>query len=513
MGFVIGAGGEIKTHPNKIKAIQEMPPPRSPTELRSVLGLTGYYRRFVKDYAATAAPLYKLTTFKSDDESKWPWTKECDDAFNELKNKLISAPVLRAPEWSEPFIVYTDASTYAMGAVLAQVQDDKECVIRYWSRVLNSAQKKYSATEREALAIVSAIREFHCYLGDRPFTVVTDHQPLISLRKMKDPHGRIARWMLEFQGHTFDIIYRSGEKNHVDALSRMVTGDTKEEDFISINAYDGDDGDTGPLTRSAVLARELADTEDDKSDSDSDSDEEPFVDDDSEDESSADPELTDFLDNMDINGGLSVDPTIRDGFVSSLLPGDQVIHVNQRPHDHRVYVVVQLKDDNMCSLRALEDTTVQRDASVSELRRWHDPLLRIKHGLKNSDAPKDIIALNKAQRNDTDLQPMIDYLINDKLPEGKDEQSKASAIIVMSKDFAIDHNQTLVRVIQPTNGRTKLDPMHQVVVPKVMVTKLLKEFHDSPLAGHHGVAKTYEKLRERYYWVLGFDCRHQGFHS
>ena len=186
----------------------------------------------MKDYAATAAPLYKLTTFKSDDESKWPWTKECDDAFNELKNKLISAPILRAPEWSEPFIVYTDASTYAMGAVLAQVQDGNEHVIRYWSRVLNSAQKKYSATEREALAIVSAIREFHCYLGDRPFTVVTDHQPLISLRKMKDPHGRIARWMLEFQGHTFDIIYRSGEKNHVDALSRMVAVDAKEVVFI-----------------------------------------------------------------------------------------------------------------------------------------------------------------------------------------------------------------------------------------------------------------------------------------
>ena len=182
LGFVISAGGEIKTHPNKIKAIQEMPSPRSPTELRSALGLTGYYRRFVKDYAATAAPLYKLTTIKSDDESKWPWTTECNDAFNELKSKLISAPVLRAPEWSVPFIVYTDASTYAMGAVLAQVQDGSERVIRYWSRVLNSAQKKYSVTEREALAIVSAIREFHCYLGDRPFTVVTDHQPLISLR-------------------------------------------------------------------------------------------------------------------------------------------------------------------------------------------------------------------------------------------------------------------------------------------------------------------------------------------
>ena len=109
----------------------------------------------------------------------------------------------------------------------------------------------------------------------------------------------------------------------------------------------------------------------------------------------------------------------------------------------------------MCLLRALDDTTVQKDANVSELRRWRDPSLRIKHGLQSGNTPKDIIELNNAQRNDMDLQPMIDYLMNGKLPEGKDEQPKASAIIVMSKDFAINHNQTLVRVVQPTNGRTQ----------------------------------------------------------
>ena len=341
----------------------------------------------MKDYAATAAPLYKLTTVKSEDESKWPWTQECEDAFNGLKNALISAPILRAPDWTEPFVVYTDASTYAMGAVLAQVQDGSERVIRYWSRVLNSAQKKYSVTEREALAIVSAIREFHCYLGDRPFTVVTDHQPLISLRKMKDPHGRIARWMLEFQGHTFDIIYRSGEKNHVDALSRMVAGDTKEEDFISINAYDGQEAYSGPITRSAALARELAEQSDDD---DSDDDEESTADADSGDESPGDPESRDLLDNMDVYGG----PTMHDGFVSSLAPGDQVVHVNQRPHDHRVYVVMRLNDANTGTLRAVDDTTVQKVANVSELRRWRDPSLRLIHGAQMDETPKEIAALN-----------------------------------------------------------------------------------------------------------------------
>ena len=229
-----------------------------------------------------------------------------------------------------------------------------------------------------------------------------------------------------------------------------------------------------------MLARELADDTDDDDD-DSDSDEELTADDNSEDESTEDPELRDLLDNMDVYGGHSTGPTMHDGFVSSLFPGDQVVHVNQRPHDHRVYVVVQLKDANTCSLRALDDTTVQKDASVSELRRWRDPSIRLKHGLHNGHISKDIMSLNNAQRNDIDLRPMIDYLVKGKLPEGKDEQSKASAIIVMSKDFAIDHNQTLVRVVQPTNGRTKLEPIHQVVVPKVMVMRLLNEFHDSKL--------------------------------
>jgi hypothetical protein len=499
LGFVISAGGEIKTHPNKIKAIDEMPSPRTVTQLRSALGLTGYYRRFVKNYAAIAAPLYKLTTVKSEDEEKWPWTEECEAAFTTLKRALITAPILRAPNWSEPFIVYTDASTYAMGAVLAQMQEGRECVIRYWSRVLSSAQKKYSATEREALAIVSAIREFHCYLGDRAFTVVTDHQPLISLRKMKDPHGRIARWMLEFQGHTFDIIYRSGEKNHTDALSRMVAGKSDEEDFISINAYDGDDAATAPFTRSAALARAVAEDEDSDTDSDVDEIVDEVASDDEQKSAEIDPEIADTHTALQGNDVYAFDPAMRDGFVSSLMTGDHVVHMNQRPHDHRVYVVVRV-DDTTCLLRALDDSTVQKVASINELRRWKDHALRLLHGGQSADTSKDLIALNNAQRNDIDLKIMIDYLERGLLPSGKDEQAKASAIIVMSKDFAIDEHRTLVRVIQPTNGRTKLEPVQQVAVPKIMIAALLHEFHDSPLAGHHGVAKTYEKIRERYYW-------------
>src|ERR1700733_15335791 len=106
----------------------------------------------------------------------------------------------------------------------------------------------------------------------------------------------------------------------------MVNGDNKEEDFVSINAYDGEDADAAPFTRSAALARELADETDD----DSDSDDEPTDDDNSEDEAAEDPELRDLLDNMDAYGGLSIDPTMHDGFVSSLIAGDQVVHVNQR---------------------------------------------------------------------------------------------------------------------------------------------------------------------------------------
>ena len=155
-------------------------------ELRQFLGLANYYRRFVADYSNVAAPLHRLLT----KENGFHWDSNCQNAFEELKNRLVSPPILAFPDFKEKFVLYTNASDSAIGAVLSQIQEGKERVIAYWSR---KAERNYSTTEKEALAAMAAIKEFYPYLYGFHFTLVTDHNPLTSLRGLKDIGGRLAR--------------------------------------------------------------------------------------------------------------------------------------------------------------------------------------------------------------------------------------------------------------------------------------------------------------------------------
>ena len=152
---------------------------------------------------------------------QFEWTAETDSAFNTLKEKLIQTPVLGYPLPQEPFILDTDASNYATGAVLSQIQDGKERVIAYYSRSMNSAEKQYCVTRKELLAIVRAVKQFHCYLYGRHFTIRTDHAALTWLLKFRNPEGQIARWIQRLQEYDFEVVHRAGLKhNNADALSR-----------------------------------------------------------------------------------------------------------------------------------------------------------------------------------------------------------------------------------------------------------------------------------------------------
>ena len=140
----------ITTDPNKTKAVEEWQTPRNVTELRSFLGLVSYYRRFIKDFAKIAKCLHELTS----KNSQWNWTAECDEAFYLLKSKLVTAPILGYPDVEGgTFILDTDASNEAIGAVLSQIQDGKEIVIAYASRTLTSPEKNYCVTRKEMLAV------------------------------------------------------------------------------------------------------------------------------------------------------------------------------------------------------------------------------------------------------------------------------------------------------------------------------------------------------------------------
>ena len=207
----------VSTDPQKAEAIRSWPEPTSRTDVRSFLGLCSYYRRFVPSFADLAKPLHQLL----EAGRQFEWTAETDSAFNTLKEKLIQTPVLGYPLPQEPFILDTDASNYATGAVLSQIQDGKERVIAYYSRSMNSAEKQYCVTRKELLAIVRAVKQFHCYLYGRHFTIRTDHAALTWLLKFRNPEGQIARWIQRLQEYDFEVVHRAGLKhNNADALSR-----------------------------------------------------------------------------------------------------------------------------------------------------------------------------------------------------------------------------------------------------------------------------------------------------
>jgi hypothetical protein len=205
--------------PKKIDKVKNYPTPNNIRTLCSFLGLASYYRRFVKDFSKVAAPLHYLlkknVTFK--------WTEKRDGAFRQLKEHLTTAPILAYPNFDEKFILHTDASTIGLGAVLAQKDDHgRECVIAYGSRGLTKAEKNYSVTELECLAVIWAVRQFRAYVHGKEFDLVTDHAALRWLLSSSMPHGRTARWVMQLQEYSPNVVYRKGiTHQNADALSRL----------------------------------------------------------------------------------------------------------------------------------------------------------------------------------------------------------------------------------------------------------------------------------------------------
>lgn len=218
LGHVISQN-QVKMDPKKIEAVEKWSTLSNVKQVQRFLGLCGYYRRFVKDYAKIAAPLNKLLR----KDVKWNWDGECDKAFKELKDRLISYPILRQPDPTRKFIIHTDASGVAIGAVLAQLDEyRREYVCQYASKSLRGAELHYGITEKECLAVVLAVRHFRVYVYGVEFDVVTDHTALKWLMDIKEPTGRLARWAMYLQAYKLTINYRKGRKHqNADALSRM----------------------------------------------------------------------------------------------------------------------------------------------------------------------------------------------------------------------------------------------------------------------------------------------------
>ena len=212
-----------------LAAIREIPPPKTATEIRSFLGLAGYYWRYVKGFAAIAAPLHALTR----KDAVFHWSEDCQTAFDRLKTLLTTSPITAFQDFSQAFRLYTDASTAGLGAILAQVRDGKERIICCASRALNQAEKSYPATKLECLAIVWAVTKFRPYLMAMPFEVYTDHYALQWLKTMRTGSALLYRWSAALEEYDFTVHHRPSKvQTHVDGLSRLPVGPEPPEDAL-----------------------------------------------------------------------------------------------------------------------------------------------------------------------------------------------------------------------------------------------------------------------------------------
>ena len=390
LGHVISQQG-VEPDERKVKAVKDWPTPMNSVELQQFLGFATYYRRFVNRFADIAAPLYKLTQ----KQVPYRWNQVCEDAFLTLKHHLTSAPILAFPRTDCQFLIDTDASEYAIGAVLSQVQEGTERVVAYASRSLTKAERNYCTTRRELLALVFFIKQFRHYLYGSKFVARTDHKALQWLFSIKEPEGQIARWITQLSEFDFQIKHREGKKHqNADGMSRIPCRQCGDN-----TCYDGD---------------------------------------------------------------LSV--------VSGITVGE---HAESR-------------DRTKMSDRPVDRGTAGGSPPVSM------PCQTKEHGNK-------VLEISSLQRQDPVLQEVIGWVKKKERPSLRDIEEMSPQV----KDLWSKYEQltikddTLYLLWANKNGET-VQP--KLILPKELVRDVMYELHDSPTGGHLGIAKTYSKVMDRFYW-------------
>ena len=243
LGHKIGKEG-VLPDPANVEKVQKWPKPQKSDELKSFLGLAGYYSRFIPNYSDLVRPLREAAETKGRVE----WTTERSESFEAVKLKLTSPPILALPTCKGEFKLATDASNTAVGAVLTEVVGGEERVVAYASKVLSKSERRWPAYDKELWAIVWAIRHFRQYLTATKFIVYTDHKPLLnipsSINVDGDATGRRGRWAIELSTYDVVVQYRKGsENNNADALSRPITEDSDDdsEKLMTTSHTDGPD--------------------------------------------------------------------------------------------------------------------------------------------------------------------------------------------------------------------------------------------------------------------------------
>jgi transposase InsO family protein len=463
LGHIVSSDG-VRPNPDNLAKIMQWKEPETVTEVRQFLGLCSYYRRFVKDFSTTVKPLTDLTK----KESKLVWTQACQDAFDKLRGKLTGPEIMAYPQEGQSFILDTDASDFGIGAVISQVQDGQEKVIAYASRTLNKAERNYCVTDKELLAIKHFVEYFRHYLLGQAFLVRTDHQALIWLFSLREPKGRISRWIEILSAYNFSIEYRPGKRHgNADGLSRCPNPrdcQCSEEDNLEALKC-------GPCKKCRKRADDM--------------------------QTSWNTELV-----REVKGCQKQTKGGRGSICNILAQGGrgsictiiaQVIMTILTWLPMLLGICTQERQpvcDRQCKSMinrgcAFQTARTRTDTKNQEFQTWA--------------LGRTMKELRELQEKDPSIGPLLRWKQEDKRPFGPDICSASPEVRHYWnywKSLELQ-NGLLFKQFHCQDGSTSYQ---QFLVPKKIRKEVLHQMHDAILSGHLGKGKTTAKILQRYYW-------------
>ncbi|KAJ8730401.1 hypothetical protein PYW07_017439 [Mythimna separata] len=508
LGHVITDKG-VKPNAAKVSAILDFPVPKTPKDVKSFLGFVSYYRRFIPDLSSIAKPLTNL--LKKNVE--FVWSNEHQLAFEILKNKLITAPLLIYPDFSKPFILTCDASNYAISSILSQGEVGKDKPIAYASRTLNKSESNYSTTEKELLAILFGCKTFRPYLYGRKFLIVTDHRPLRWLFNHSDPSSKLQRWRLKLEEYEYEIIYRKGKLNNAaDALSRYPP-------VKPINAIDPVPSTSGqnlnpPGSNRTIDSDDLVQLEDLI---------DPLV------PPRSLPELgnLDDLDNVTNRNTPSPidhsDPTTpSDNSSHSTLDGNYSDFLKTISKDFNSNVTIIEHNESLCKTDKkyiIIPTSIDMDESVPYVQEIisnipnlseFSLLERTLHTYLKYELENKIyyFLFTKVNHFDTctydDIYKSLKSLRNELVVDLTGQNNPEIAISDFSNPFDSHQYLKVYNIILYLFHNSEINVhiyKNAIIYPSLSeIPKIMKENHDLPIAGHLGSTRMLKRIQEKYYW-------------
>jgi transposase InsO family protein len=450
LGHVISDKG-VSPNPETVNSVVNFPTPKNVKQIQSFLGLTGYYRRFVPHYSDISSPLTRLT--KKD--VPFLWGNEQENSFRLLKELLVNPPILQYPDFSKEFILSTDASNIGIGALLSQgtIGDDRP--IAYASRTLNRAERNYSTTEKECLAVVWAVKNFRPYLYGRPFTIVTDHRPLLWLFNHKEPGSKLIRWRLKLEEYDYKIVHKAGKLHtNADCLSRL----PMEESPVS---------QTSPVDIPSRISS---------------SDSHPVI------------NLVHQVDTIsDFTKAFNLDEinplkSFSEVDTSILSSNHPIAYLNsldlspKNPYSSDILDMLVNKDELIQSERSLY--SIHKSLSKSNIPIYHC-FIKV-HDYDVSSYPDLFHVLQNLR-----IKLEEDGVTHISLPNFENSSDR----------FTFNKVKDMLYFIFRHGGITVTVHHAQIVTPDPKdIPNILKQFHDSPVSGHAGFNRTYKRIMQQFRW-------------